>query len=257
MEEATESAKHIREDIQEMRNKYGVVESQEKCAACDFPLLNRPFYLFLCRHMFHYDCLFQEVSPHLSTYKQAKLEELQKKLAAASQPTKARHRLKEDEAVNLGKGQLSREQIKSDIDDIVAGECVYCGDLMIKSIDKPFIDPQKLRFSSAPPEGSVAPGPAPGSLSAPCSECICAGLPAVSSPQARLLIEEEAKDSGSASLHVAKDLCWSFGNGFSLSITAGEDIAQSTLFNGKLKGYHPKGMNWLSSVYMRASVQLP
>lgn len=59
MEEATESAKRIREDIQEMRNKYGVVDSQEKCASCDFPLLNRPFYLFLCGHMFHYDCLFQ------------------------------------------------------------------------------------------------------------------------------------------------------------------------------------------------------
>lgn len=59
MEEATESAKKIREDIQEMRNKYGVVDSQEKCASCDFPLLNRPFYLFLCGHMFHYDCLFQ------------------------------------------------------------------------------------------------------------------------------------------------------------------------------------------------------
>lgn len=59
MEEATESAKRIREDIQEMRNKYGVVDSQEKCAACDFPLLNRPFYLFLCGHVFHCDCLFQ------------------------------------------------------------------------------------------------------------------------------------------------------------------------------------------------------
>lgn len=62
MEEATESAKRIREDIQEMRNKYGLVDSQEKCAACDFPLLNRPFYLFLCGHMFHYDCLFQVTS---------------------------------------------------------------------------------------------------------------------------------------------------------------------------------------------------
>lgn len=59
MEEATESAKRIRQDIQEMRNKYGVVDSQEKCASCDFPLLSRPFYLFLCGHMFHSDCLFQ------------------------------------------------------------------------------------------------------------------------------------------------------------------------------------------------------
>lgn len=143
MEEATESAKRIREDIQEMRNKYGVVESQEKCAACDFPLLNRPFYLFLCSHMFHYDCLLQEVIPHLSAYKHSKLEELQKKLLTTSQPTKSRHRPKEEDAVSLGKGQLSRQQIKSDIDDIIAAECVYCGELMIKSIDKPFIDPQK------------------------------------------------------------------------------------------------------------------
>ncbi|MBN3273313.1 VPS18 protein, partial [Polyodon spathula] len=143
MEEATESAKRIREDIQEMRNKYGVVESQEKCAACDFPLLNRPFYLFLCSHMFHYDCLLQEVSPHLSAYKQTKLEELQKKLLTTSQPTKSRHQLKEEDTASLGKGQLSRQQIKSHIDDIIAAECVYCGELMIKSIDKPFIDPQK------------------------------------------------------------------------------------------------------------------
>nr|XP_029507734.1 vacuolar protein sorting-associated protein 18 homolog [Oncorhynchus nerka] len=152
MEEATESAKRIREDIQEMRNKYGVVENQEKCAACDFPLLNRPFYLFLCGHMFHYDCLFLEVTPHLSTYKQTKLGELQKKLAAATQTSKSRHRPapKEKEeggdTASLGKESagVSREQIKSDIDDIIAFECVYCGELMIKSIDKPFIDPQKL-----------------------------------------------------------------------------------------------------------------
>lgn len=144
MEEATESAKRIREDIQEMRNKYGVVESQEKCATCDFPLLNRPFYLFLCGHMFHCDCLFQEVTPHLSGYKQSKLEELQKKLAAATQTTKSRHRPKEEDTESLGKGQGGREQIKSDIDDMVASECAYCGELMIRSIDKPFIDPNRF-----------------------------------------------------------------------------------------------------------------
>ncbi|KAA0708592.1 Vacuolar protein sorting-associated protein 18 -like protein [Triplophysa tibetana] len=144
MDEATESAKRIREDIQEMRNKYGVVDSQEKCATCDFPLLNRPFYLFLCGHMFHNDCLLQEVIPNLTSYKQNKLEELQKKLAATTQTTKSRHRPKEEDTVSLGKGQGNREQIKSDIDDIIGSECVYCGELMIKSIDKPFIDPSNF-----------------------------------------------------------------------------------------------------------------
>ncbi|XP_041950954.1 vacuolar protein sorting-associated protein 18 homolog [Alosa pseudoharengus] len=144
MEEATESAKRIREDILEMRNKYGVVESQEKCATCDFPLLNRPFYLFLCGHMFHYDCLYQEVSTHLYTHEQTKLEELQKKLAGVTVTTKSRHRQKEDDSVSLGITHVSREQIKSDIDDIIASECVYCGERMIKSIDKPFIDPERF-----------------------------------------------------------------------------------------------------------------
>ncbi|KAJ0027124.1 hypothetical protein NQD34_018124 [Periophthalmus magnuspinnatus] len=147
MEEATESAKRIREDIQEMRNKYGVVDSQEKCASCDFPLLNRPFYLFLCGHMFHYDCLFQEVTPHLTPFKLGRLEELQRKFSAATQSSKSRHRQKEEsDTASLGKGTAgtSREQIKSDIDDIIASECVYCGELMIKSIDKPFIDPDKF-----------------------------------------------------------------------------------------------------------------
>lgn len=93
--------------------------------------------------------VFQEVTPHLTTYKQSRLEDLQKKLAATAQSSKSRQRAAtkdEGDTASLGKGNAgtSREQIKSDIDDIIASECVYCGELMIKSIDKPFIDPQKF-----------------------------------------------------------------------------------------------------------------
>uniref|UniRef100_A0A4W3J9J1 Vacuolar protein sorting-associated protein 18 homolog n=1 Tax=Callorhinchus milii TaxID=7868 RepID=A0A4W3J9J1_CALMI len=141
MEEATESARRIREDIQEMRNKYGVVESQEKCAACDFPLLNRSFYLFLCGHMFHADCLLHEVLSHLSSTKKTRLEELQRLLVAMAQP-KARLRSRPEEgAPETGSEPPSRETIKSKIDEEIARECVYCGELMVRSIDKPFIDP--------------------------------------------------------------------------------------------------------------------
>ncbi|TGZ50267.1 Vacuolar protein sorting-associated protein 18-like protein [Temnothorax longispinosus] len=34
----------------------------------------------------------------------------------------------------------TRDQIKADIDELVASECLYCGELMIESIDKPFIE---------------------------------------------------------------------------------------------------------------------
>uniref|UniRef100_A0A8C4DNB9 Chromatin-remodeling ATPase INO80 n=1 Tax=Dicentrarchus labrax TaxID=13489 RepID=A0A8C4DNB9_DICLA len=68
------------------------------------------------------------------------------------------------------------------------------------------------------------------------------------------MFDEEAKDSRSASLHAA---CGSssgsgFGESYSLSnpsIHAGEEIPQPTIFNGKLKGYQLKGMNWLANLY--------
>ncbi|KAJ8378135.1 hypothetical protein AAFF_G00247730 [Aldrovandia affinis] len=149
MEEATESARRIREDVRDMRGECGAVEAREKCAACDFPLLNRPLYLFLCGHAFHYDCLLQQTGPHLSAYRRGQLDELQRRLVAMALPAKPRpgrgetRRTRRAWAARWGAGP-SREQIKADIDDIVAAECAYCGELMIRSVDRPFIDP--LRF---------------------------------------------------------------------------------------------------------------
>ncbi|XP_069014594.1 chromatin-remodeling ATPase INO80 [Embiotoca jacksoni] len=70
------------------------------------------------------------------------------------------------------------------------------------------------------------------------------------------MFDEEAKDSRSASVHAAGSLSsgigCGFGESYSLSnpsIHAGEDIPQPTIFNGKLKGYQLKGMNWLANLY--------
>ncbi|KAM9703567.1 chromatin-remodeling ATPase INO80 isoform 3-T6 [Menidia menidia] len=70
------------------------------------------------------------------------------------------------------------------------------------------------------------------------------------------MFDEEAKDSRSASLHAAVGLSSGAGSGFgesyslsNPSIQAGDDIPQPTIFNGKLKGYQLKGMNWLANLY--------
>uniref|UniRef100_A0AAX7SXC1 Chromatin-remodeling ATPase INO80 n=1 Tax=Astatotilapia calliptera TaxID=8154 RepID=A0AAX7SXC1_ASTCA len=70
------------------------------------------------------------------------------------------------------------------------------------------------------------------------------------------MFDEEAKDSRSASLHAAGSLSKGAGSGFgesyslsNPSIRADEDIPQPTIFNGKLKGYQLKGMNWLANLY--------
>ena len=57
-------------------------------------------------------------------------------------PAKGSARAKEAEG-GAAAGGPSREQLKADLDELVAAECVYCGELMIRSIDRPFIDPQR------------------------------------------------------------------------------------------------------------------
>ncbi|KAM6461060.1 chromatin-remodeling ATPase INO80 isoform 1-T2 [Liasis olivaceus] len=64
--------------------------------------------------------------------------------------------------------------------------------------------------------------------------------------------DEDAKESRAAALWAANKSGTGFGESYSLanpSIRAGEDIPQPTIFNGKLKGYQLKGMNWLANLY--------
>ncbi|XP_071479921.1 vacuolar protein sorting-associated protein 18 homolog [Diadema antillarum] len=136
MEDASESAKALRADIQETRNKYGIVSGQQKCASCNFPLLTRSFYLFPCEHMFHADCLITEVQPHLIPAKRIRMSEIQSQLSALQSQ-------RPQTSTASAEGTTKREEmdrLRNELDDIVAAECVYCGDIMIGSIDKPFID---------------------------------------------------------------------------------------------------------------------
>jgi len=64
MDNATQSARAIRADIQQLRNKCGVVQGSAVCGICAYPLLTRPFYLFPCNHGFHSDCMATEVRPY-------------------------------------------------------------------------------------------------------------------------------------------------------------------------------------------------
>lgn len=37
-------------------------------------------------------------------------------------------------------GMSAKDMVKAEIDNIVASECLYCGENMIRNIDKPFIE---------------------------------------------------------------------------------------------------------------------
>ncbi|KAJ3120771.1 hypothetical protein HK098_004251 [Nowakowskiella sp. JEL0407] len=138
MDEATTSAESIRLDIRELRNKYATISVLEKCRICALPLLTRQFFVFPCQHVFHADCLINQVIRDSNPRQARKITELQ------SQITKELSIWKGNPAEVKGDDPFSKEKpkheiLKEELDELVAGECVLCGDTIIKMIEKPFI----------------------------------------------------------------------------------------------------------------------
>ena len=108
------------------------------CSACMAPLLTRPFYHFSCGHAFHSDCLVEALLPHLGEARACKLTELQAQVAALGREGSGD---KGSSGTGVGRALPSKQDmVQAELDDLVAGECPYCGEIMIKSVDKPFID---------------------------------------------------------------------------------------------------------------------
>lgn len=155
MEEATHSAELVREDIQSFRNRYTFIASTDTCNICNFTLMVRCFYMFPCKHRFHTDCLLKELMPLLGIQrsvflfvnlpyykfncfvgpaKRNKLDDLNRQLKILNAQSQG-------DSVSTGSsGMSAKDLVTTEIDNIIASECLYCGENMIRNIDKPFID---------------------------------------------------------------------------------------------------------------------
>ncbi|KAJ1920861.1 tethering complex subunit [Tieghemiomyces parasiticus] len=132
MDEATRNARAIQEDIRHLRNRFVLVAPGERCGLCDAPLLARQFYAFPCQHTFHADCLVRKVTAHM-------LPRRRRRVADCQQQITRQLMARGTEQAGSGTGhQLA--QLKRELDGLVASECVLCGEMMIKTIDKVFVD---------------------------------------------------------------------------------------------------------------------
>jgi len=157
MDDATKSADLIRLDIKDLRYKYAYINNNQLCALCDYPLLTREFYVFPCGHGFHSDCLTKDVLKQIDSVRKQRLFDLLsqlqssgstpnpsitssvsgKKKQIASTPVMETNELFSSQ--NDPMMITSQEKLKDEVDDIVASECIYCGEFMIKSIAEPFV----------------------------------------------------------------------------------------------------------------------
>jgi len=138
MDEATRSAVLIRRDIKNLRNKYGFVSQNQLCDICGYPVLTRLFYLFPCLHVYHGDCLTKEVMNHLPETKKNRVLFLEQEIAASAPSKTLMDTVREGENTNNVAGLSETDQNKAELDEIIAAECLLCGDVMIESILLPF-----------------------------------------------------------------------------------------------------------------------
>lgn len=159
MKEATEVAQDIRKDMAKLKHRYSVVRVQDKCNGCLEPLMTRPFYAFPCGHHFHTDCLEREVGPFLPPNKLSNFTNLKHQLlsmitAASTGPgttggfaSAGRGLLysAEGDTTSLSSsGQNKAEkELRERIDEILAEECPWCGEILVSSVDRPFFTPSE------------------------------------------------------------------------------------------------------------------
>ena len=80
--------------------------------------------------------------PNLGEARARKLTELRARVAALEREGSGD---KESVGTSMDRALPSKQDmVQAELDDLVEGECPYCEEIMIKSIDKPFIDDKEF-----------------------------------------------------------------------------------------------------------------
>ncbi|KAF7985304.1 hypothetical protein HWV62_6475 [Athelia sp. TMB] len=80
MDEATNTAESIKQDIAKLKNRFVTIDAGERCSVCSLLLLTRQFYVFPCQHTFHADCLIGLAKDYLPAHALRKILILQTEL---------------------------------------------------------------------------------------------------------------------------------------------------------------------------------
>ncbi len=146
MDEATDSASRIRDDIETLRNRFGTVKSNQNCDICTYPVLMREFYYFPCRHMFHVECLKEEAQKHMSNVEKKRVKELTAFIQQSSSPLSldAKEGKKKNNSDQVVMSPSGVEKMKEELDNMLASECPYCGMAMIQSVREAFVKADEI-----------------------------------------------------------------------------------------------------------------
>ncbi|XP_050332162.1 vacuolar protein sorting-associated protein 18 homolog [Bactrocera neohumeralis] len=131
MDECDKQAERVIKDLQNVRERSIRINAQENCNLCDSFLMVKPFIVFICGHKFHSDCLEKKILPTLSSEQNRRLRTIKQQLDAL---------VTQSFVMDISEEMLlQRTELKTEIEEIIAGDCYFCG-VMIDMIDQPFIN---------------------------------------------------------------------------------------------------------------------
>ncbi|XP_078436870.1 zinc ion binding protein isoform X2 [Wolffia australiana] len=164
MNDATSGAENIRNDINALVQRYAVIDRDEECGSCRRKILGAggvprmaagyfstsamaPFYIFPCGHAFHVECLIAHITQRTTTVQAELILDLQKQLSLVSRgSTTQSNGSSEDRPIA---SVTPIDKLRSQLDDAIASECPFCGDLMIREISLPFISPEESEYAAS------------------------------------------------------------------------------------------------------------
>uniref|UniRef100_M4DTC6 RING-type domain-containing protein n=1 Tax=Brassica campestris TaxID=3711 RepID=M4DTC6_BRACM len=164
MNDATRGADNIRNDISALTQRYAVIDREEECGVCKRKILTMtgdfrmaqgysssgplaPFYVFPCGHSFHAQCLITHVTSCAHEEQAEHILDLQKQLTLLGSETRRdMNGNRSDEPIT---STTTADKLRSELDDAIASECPFCGELMINEITLPFIKPEETRHSAS------------------------------------------------------------------------------------------------------------
>ncbi len=150
MNDASKSIDEIRDDLAKYRTRcVATIDSNERCSLCEQALmLQSTFYIFACGHYFHGDCLFTYVRRLMKRQDEnnfddkTRSKETNKNTAGNKQNLTQKdmddiNRLQSIIASGIAPSSRDMESVQQELDDLVASQCVLCGETAVDYLDQP------------------------------------------------------------------------------------------------------------------------
>lgn len=132
MEESAKSAEAVRNDLNSFRNRSVTISATDQCTMCSSSIFLTPFFIFPCGHKFHGDCLEKYLLTILPDEECRQLTSLKTRLSMNIN--------QRQDNTNKEQLDLTRQQLKDQLENILTADCPLCGDLMIDALDQPFTE---------------------------------------------------------------------------------------------------------------------